>query len=209
MSRPVSRPTTARPAWTAVVLAGGRGSRLGGVDKPQLRLEGRSLLGRVLDAIPPTVPVLVVGPVQDVPRPVGFCREQPPFGGPVAAVAAAVGSVRTPLLGLVGGDMPWAGALLTDLADQAAERGVGTIPDAGEALVPVDSAGRRQALCSVLATSAVRAALTRLGDGNGVSMRTLLGELTVVEFAVPAPQAAALRDIDEPGDLAEFAGSPG
>ena len=37
--------------WDAVVLAGGRGSRLGGVDKATLELDGSTLLGRTLAAL--------------------------------------------------------------------------------------------------------------------------------------------------------------
>ncbi|MFZ2514092.1 MAG: NTP transferase domain-containing protein, partial [Candidatus Lutibacillus vidarii] len=35
----------------AIVLAGGRGSRLGGVDKGAVPVAGRALLDRVLDAV--------------------------------------------------------------------------------------------------------------------------------------------------------------
>ena len=37
--------------WHAIVLAGGRASRLGGIDKTALRFEGMSLLEHALDAV--------------------------------------------------------------------------------------------------------------------------------------------------------------
>ncbi|MGH8776871.1 MAG: NTP transferase domain-containing protein, partial [Jiangellaceae bacterium] len=47
--------------WDAVVLAGGRGSRLGGVDKPALRIGGRTLLDTALVATAAARSTVVVG----------------------------------------------------------------------------------------------------------------------------------------------------
>ncbi|MFD1214070.1 molybdenum cofactor guanylyltransferase, partial [Arthrobacter sp. GCM10027362] len=46
----------------AVVLAGGRSSRLGGVPKALLEFEGRTLLRRTLDALSGARRIAVVGP---------------------------------------------------------------------------------------------------------------------------------------------------
>ncbi len=70
----------------AVVLAGGRGRRLGGVDKPALNAGGRTLLQRALDAVT-GVPVVVVGPDRGLSDLVRTVREEPPGGGPAAALA--------------------------------------------------------------------------------------------------------------------------
>jgi hypothetical protein len=45
------------------VLAGGRGERLGG-DKPAVLVAGRTLLSRVLDAVPLAVRMVVVAPLR-------------------------------------------------------------------------------------------------------------------------------------------------
>ena len=50
--------------WDAVILAGGAARRMGGVDKPGLRVGGRTMLERVVDAVRGAT-VVVVGP----PRP--------------------------------------------------------------------------------------------------------------------------------------------
>lgn len=47
--------------FDAIILAGGRGSRLGGVDKGALPVGGRALLDRVLDAARAAERVVVVG----------------------------------------------------------------------------------------------------------------------------------------------------
>lgn len=184
--------THLRTGWTAVVLAGGRASRLGGRTKPQLVIDGRALLAHLIDGLPAEVPIVVVGPEQPVPRPVVFRREEPVFGGPVAALAAALDAVDTSALALVGGDMPYAGLVLSQLAAEWSGE---------EAIVPVDQTGRRQLLCSVLSTHAVGHALAELGDPAGRSVRGLLDRLAVVERPLSPEDSALLRDIDTPADL--------
>jgi molybdopterin-guanine dinucleotide biosynthesis protein A len=184
----------ATPSWTAVVLAGGRGSRMGGVDKPRIEIDGRTLLARAISGIPSDVPVVVVGPAHDdlSDREIRVVREEPAFGGPVAALAAALPLVSTPLIGLVGGDMPAAGALLTRLAAKW---------DGEPALVPVDATGRRQPLCSVLTTDALTGALAAMGEPAGRSLRDLLGLLDVRERPLDDEESALLVDVDVPEDL--------
>lgn len=78
-------------APAAVILAGGRGSRLGGVRKADLVVGGRRLLDVVVDACDGCAPVVVVGEADlDVPPGVLLTREDPPFAGPAAALAAGV-----------------------------------------------------------------------------------------------------------------------
>lgn len=91
----------------AVVLAGGTARRLGGVDKPGLRVGGRALLDRVLDACPPRV--VVAGPPR-LARHRGelvWVREDPPGGGPVAGLVAALPLLRGPLVAVLGADLPF------------------------------------------------------------------------------------------------------
>ena len=45
---------------TGVILAGGRGSRLGGVDKGLVPLHGRPLIEHVIDALRPQVGALLI-----------------------------------------------------------------------------------------------------------------------------------------------------
>ncbi|MCW2566643.1 MAG: molybdopterin-guanine dinucleotide biosynthesis protein MobA, partial [Mycobacterium sp.] len=48
--------------YTAVVLAGGRARRLGGIAKPAVDVGGRPMLARVLAAVADAGHVIVVGP---------------------------------------------------------------------------------------------------------------------------------------------------
>ncbi|MGB0721507.1 MAG: molybdenum cofactor guanylyltransferase MobA [Gammaproteobacteria bacterium] len=58
--RPEHTTPTTRPPLTAFVLAGGRGSRMGGRDKGLLEFQGRPLIHHVLDALMPQVDGLII-----------------------------------------------------------------------------------------------------------------------------------------------------
>lgn len=186
----VSPPT----GWTALVLAGGRGSRLGNDDKAAITLGGTSALEHLLRALPERVPVVVAGPECATGRPVTFRRESPLHGGPVAGIASGLAAVDTPVMALLGVDMPWAGGLLEHLIAEFASC------DAA-ALVPVDLAGFRQPLCAVVRTEALRGALGRMGDPRGQSLRGLLSLIDVQERPLREAEMQWVEDIDTPEDL--------
>ncbi|WP_173921366.1 molybdenum cofactor guanylyltransferase [Agromyces sp. Marseille-P2726] len=82
----------------AIILAGGRAERLGGASKPDLVVGGRSLLSIAIDAARTVgcARIIVVGPSElDAPG-CTVVREDPPFGGPVAAVAAGLAALGVP-----------------------------------------------------------------------------------------------------------------
>src|SRR6478672_494384 len=93
--------------YDAIVLAGGAATRLGGAAKPQLTVGGRTLLARAVAAVPDAGRVVVVGPRQPVDAPVVFCREEPPGGGPVAAIAAGLPHTSADVLVVLAADLPW------------------------------------------------------------------------------------------------------
>lgn len=176
------------PTW--VVLAGGRGTRMGG-PKVDCELGGRRLIDHVVDAIPADDPVIVVGPTLDLRRKVRTCLEEPRFGGPVAALAAALPLIDTERFVLIAADMPWVvPQALSLLAQQSAD----------DVLVAVDADGRRQPLCSAWCTAYARTATAALPTVQGASLHALLDLLTVRD--VPTGDAAGLIDIDTPDDLA-------
>ncbi|PRH79320.1 molybdenum cofactor guanylyltransferase [Streptomyces solincola] len=95
--------------FDAVVLAGGAARRLGGADKPAVTVGGRALLDRVLDACRGAGRTVVVGGRRPTGRPVHWAREQPPGGGPVAALAAGLRLVEADTVVVLGGDLPFLG----------------------------------------------------------------------------------------------------
>ena len=82
------------PLFDAVLLAGGRSSRLGGVPKAGLLVEGTTLLERTCAALSGAGHLVVVGPEADGARAIPgaplFVREEPAFAGPAAALVAGL-----------------------------------------------------------------------------------------------------------------------
>ncbi|MEU4806804.1 NTP transferase domain-containing protein [Actinosynnema sp. NPDC023587] len=173
-----------RDEWDAVVLAGGRGSRLGGVDKAAVRIGGRTLLEHALDAVRGAGRVVVVGPEKDVPG-VLWTREDPPGGGPAAGVAAGLRHVRADVVVVLAVDQPGVTA-------STVERLLAT----GAPAVLVDEDGRSQWLAGAWRTDRLRTALP--DDPHGVSMRSVLGPLDPVPVVALPGEA---RDVDTPADL--------
>lgn len=189
--------------WTAIVLAGGRGQRLGHLEKPQVRIGDRTLLDTVIAGLPDEVAVIVVGPQTVTRRAVDFCLEEPRFGGPVAGIAAALPRVRTPLVALLASDMPNAGSFVGRLIEDFD-------PDGDvDALVPVDLEGRRQPLCSVVRAASLRRALDALEATTDASMRALLSHLCVAERQLGRSEANVVVDVDTFTDLDRLRGSTG
>lgn len=77
----------------ALVLAGGRATRVGGGDKPLLPVGGRPMLTQILEDLQTQrcARIVVVGPARlPVPPGVELTLENPPFGGPVAGIIAGL-----------------------------------------------------------------------------------------------------------------------
>jgi molybdopterin-guanine dinucleotide biosynthesis protein A len=190
------------PPYTAVVLAGGKAARLGGQAKPQLLVGGRPILAAVLDAVAGAERRIVVGPAQPVPDGVRLVREHPPRGGPVAAIRAGLGDVRTDTVLVLAGDLPF---LTPALVDGLRERLT------GDGVLVVDDTGRDQYLLGAWRTAALQAALAH-GSGP-TSLRRVLAPIAVRRWRpeVPADQPPPWLDCDTPTDLARartLAGEP-
>ena len=168
----------AAPPFDAVVLAGGKAARLGGADKPGLLIAGRTLLDRVLAAVRQAQRRVVVGPPRPLPPDVIVCREQPPGGGPVAALAAGLPQTRSEVVVVLGADLPWIGPAVPVLVAALA-------PPDGDAAALVDGCERPNLLASAWRRAALVGALTRVGDPTGRSMRLLASHADVRPVADP------------------------
>ena len=183
--------------WDAVILAGGRARRLGGIDKPGLRLDdGRSLLQRALAATGPARVRVVVGAVRDAPADVRLVLETPRFGGPVVALAAGIAALPdgAALVAVLAADQPRVEAampLLLAAGEQAAAGGV----------IAVDPDGRDQPLLALLRrrplASALEAVARRRGDLTGAALRDVVALLALTRVPLPA---ALCADVDTPAD---------
>jgi molybdopterin-guanine dinucleotide biosynthesis protein A len=184
-------------AFAAVVLAGGAGRRLGGVDKPALVIGSTSLLDRAIGAVAAAEEIVVVGPRRPGGTAVHWALEEPRGAGPVAALAAGI-AVLGPELSAATEVVVLAADLLAiepDTIDRL-RAALAARPDADGALL-VDAAGRRQWLTSVWRLGALRSALP--ANPVGAALRVVLGALAVVEVLERAGESA---DVDTPEDLA-------
>lgn len=186
--------------FTSIVLAGGAGSRLGGIDKPSVRVAGVSMIERVLAAAGQSGRTIVVGP-KNGPVSVPMIQESPPGGGPVAAIGAAYGAVEAELadvVAILGGDLP----LLTAgaIAELRAVAARGRVDGA----VYVDTGGRQQWLCGAWRGSSVAGRLASLVDSRGslegAALRELFGALAVAEV-IRASDPPPWFDCDTQDDI--------
>ncbi|GIG55051.1 molybdenum cofactor guanylyltransferase [Demequina activiva] len=178
----------------AIILTGGEGSRLGGVDKAALTIGDSTLLDRALEATAGCRDVVVVGPRDERRQEVLWTREDPPGGGPVAGLAAGVAALPddADLVLVLACDMPRAASVAPALMAKAVN-GL-TVADGAWG---VDSSGRFQPLLAVYGRVALQRALGCVGDPHGASMRVLTSALRMTE--VPVGEAA--RDADTWDDV--------
>ncbi len=161
-----------------MILAGGAARRLGGVDKPALRVGGRALLDRVLDACRGAGRTVVVGPRRPTVRPVRWAREEPPGGGPVAAVDAGVRQTTAPVVLVLSADLPF-------LTPETVETLLTGLRGA-EGAVLVDPDGREQPLVAAYRAEPLRREIALLatehGGLGGLPLRLLVSELALARL---------------------------
>jgi molybdopterin-guanine dinucleotide biosynthesis protein A len=126
---------------TGVILAGGQGRRMGGVDKGLQDLQGRPMVQWVLDRLAPQVGSVLINANRNLARYAGFgCPvlpdRIPDFAGPLAGLHAALAQAATPLILTVPCDSPFLpadlvprlhAALMADQAELAVARAGGRV----------------------------------------------------------------------------------
>ncbi|MEU8466478.1 NTP transferase domain-containing protein [Streptomyces sp. NPDC029006] len=182
--------------YDAVVLAGGGARRLGGADKPGLRVGGRTLLDRVLAACAGARTTVVVAAPRPTVRPVRWAREEPSGGGPVAALAAGLRFTAAAHTVVLSADLPF-------LQQATVQRLLTALRDTGaDGALLTDADGREQPLVAAYRTAALRRELTALAatpDGlSGLPLRRLTGALRLTRV----PDAQASFDCDTWDDIA-------
>ncbi|MBF4564191.1 molybdenum cofactor guanylyltransferase [Plantibacter sp. VKM Ac-2876] len=199
----------------AIILAGGRSSRLGGVAKASLLRDGRTLLQLAIDAARAAGGrVVVVGPEVRTTAPVRFVRERPVFGGPAAAIAAGLDALRDGVaaegptqVAVLACDMPDAAPALAVVLDAATDTATATAGTDTDGWVAVDDSGREQSLLAVYRREALEGRVAALrasqpsGDLAGVSVRQLLAGLVLRQVPVPEGGSA---DVDTWADATEL-----
>lgn len=104
-------PLPALPPLTGLILAGGRGTRLGGVNKGLIELHGRPLIEYVLDRLRPQTGAILINANRHHERYAAYGVPVIPdleggFAGPLAGIAAGLATARTDWVVVVPCDCP-------------------------------------------------------------------------------------------------------
>ena len=187
---------TATPAGAptiAVVLCGGRGSRLGGVDKPLQLYRGRPLVEEVTARLAPQVDSLLISANRNLEQYARYGRvvsdRLPGYAGPLAGLDAALSVAHGERLVVCPGDAP-------DLPRDLVSRLLAALGDA-DAAVAHD--GQRRQPLFLLLRCRCRADLAAYLDAGGRSAHGLLARLRVVEVRFEDP--GAFRNLNEADDF--------
>ncbi|MGO1850119.1 molybdenum cofactor guanylyltransferase, partial [Microbacterium sp.] len=200
-------------AVEGIVLAGGRASRLDGIDKPRLRVGDGTLLDGVIRALRDAGcrRIVVAGPAAEETAgdDVEWVLEDPPFGGPVAGIAAALEHITSPEVFVLAGDLAAPAEVVARLREHAPSS---SRPDAATGRTVSDDAsahedgrclsdpdGRVQWLAGVHRTIALRDALAALPNGGrDASLRQLLRGIRITTITA---STEAVRDVDTWDDV--------
>lgn len=194
---------TARADITGLVLAGGQGRRMGGVDKGFVELDGRPLIAHVIARFAPQVATLVVNANQNAERYATFgypvvADAIGGYAGPLAGLHAGLEVATTPLVATCPCDSP---LLPHDLVARLA---------AAFDTRPIDLAVARTFSqphpVFALARRSLRANLEQFLDGGGRKIDAWYASLRVAEVAFD-DEADAFRNINTRAELAASAGT--
>jgi molybdopterin-guanine dinucleotide biosynthesis protein A len=186
---------------TVTILAGGRGSRLGGVDKAALDLNGRPLLELVLDAVSPFAQEILVVANDDRldgdPR-FTVLRDPEPHAGVLPALLAALDAASAPLLLLVACDMPFVSDGVVRQLLSHAER--------HDAVMPYVQ-GFAQPMHAIYRVAPCRDAIRSVLESGGRRMISFLDDIDTVrvdedEIRRIDPDIRSFFNINTPEDLA-------
>ncbi|WP_130178327.1 molybdenum cofactor guanylyltransferase [Cryobacterium sp. SO1] len=219
-------PAAAGLRWSAIIVAGGRATRLGGIDKTALVWQGHSLLDGVVAAASGAARICVVGSDADLAGEVLRAVERPRWGGPAAAIVAGLetlaGDAEADWVLVLAGDLVHADAAVTlllaeldrinasEMADTASSSistgsiSTGSIGSGADrpidGLISVDSDGRRQPLLAVYRRAALLASARRHPADN-LPVKNLIGSLNLIQLRLPD---ALADDVDTPADAARL-----
>ncbi|MFC7258881.1 DUF6457 domain-containing protein [Streptomyces lutosisoli] len=191
--------------YDAVVLAGGAARRLGGADKPGVRVGGRALLDRVLTACADAGTTVVVAEPRATARPVRWAREDPPGGGPLAALDAGLRHTTAEYVVVLSADLPFLDEgtvrrLLTPLRPwRSGPPGEPATPDG---VLLTDPDGRDQPLVAAYRAEALRRELAVLTAAHGALTGLPLRRLTAALGLTRISDPVASFDCDTWDDIA-------
>ena len=184
---------------SALILAGGKATRFGGIAKHELLVDGQTIFSRQVSVLAPRVAEILVSSPRAVDgyRTVQDARDGV---GPLAGIAAGLAACRTPWLLVIAGDMPYiTGAVVDQLIDRAR---ASVDPHAADS---VDAVGIRidglpEPLVCVLHTRALVTVERRIAESDFKASRLLTDANMRVDW-IEDVDRTALRNVNAPEDL--------
>ena len=191
--RSASSDSVALPGITAIVLCGGRATRLGGIEKPLADLGGKSLLAHVIARLEPQVDSIMLSVGRNSAQYARFgypvVVDDDPDEGPLAGIVSALAAVDAPWTLTTPADTPFLPAnLVLALAPSCRERGAAV----------VSAGGHRQNLAMLLDEERTASLAGFYGAGGRAVHRWLVAS-GVDEVAFPED---GFMNINTPDDLA-------
>lgn len=186
----------------AAIIAGGKGTRLGGRVKALLEVDGETIIARQLAVLRPLCTEVVINANDPAPFAglgLPLVADEAPGGGPLGGLGAALAAVEAPWLLAVASDMPYLEpALLALLIARVSDDIDIVVPYVGEYPEP---------LCAIYAQRCAPVIAARLGAKRyRTSALVTGGELRVARVDEEALRAVdpALRtflNVNAPADL--------
>jgi len=185
--------------WDAVILAGGPATRLGGIEKCELRLAGRTLLDIALAATMRAESRIVVGRERDdLPADCSCVVEQPRFGGVLIALEAGLAALpaEPDMVAVLAADQPNAEDAVPVVLSEVARH------SPYDGWVATDYTGAHHPLLGFYRKAVLVRALEHLRDQGvlaGADMHHLVAGLAIKPVRLLGFLCA---DVDEPADVA-------
>ena len=179
-----------------IILAGGAGSRMGGLDKGLIDLDGRPAVQHLLDRFLADGDQLIVSANRHHARYRGLgarvIADPVPGQGPLAGLLAALDGCQHDWQLVLPCDMPWLPAALKEaLLASARPDGVSVLHDGS----------RMQSLCLSFSASQQRESLSAYLASGQRSAHGWLSEVSARPCHVNADQDRAFINLNTPGDL--------
>lgn len=188
---------------TGLVLAGGLGRRMGGIDKGLVEFNGRPMVAHVIERLAPQVDALLINANQNADRYGAFGYPVVPdriagFAGPLAGLHAGLVASATPLLVSVPCDSPFLPLDLVKRLRRAleTEHAQLAVAKTGDQAHPVFSLVRHD----------VQEDLAAFLDGGGRKIDAWYARLSVVEVSFD-DKAAAFANINTREELSDLQGA--
>lgn len=191
--------TPARAELSALILAGGKARRLGGIDKRELVIDGRTIFERQVAALAPLVAEVIVSS----PRAIAGHRtvvDAVADAGPLAGISAGLAAATTPWLFVIAGDMPYVHRAFVELVMSRAS--------AESDAVGIRIGALPEPLCTLLRVVVWRPIVDARLAARRLKVSSLLTDerarvtwIEEAELRSIDPQLRALHNVNAPEDL--------